>query len=148
MTELAGVPHEIVLDLPVEPESVDQVQDALERLWDGSDVAAVDRIRFETAVVEVAGNVVEHAYSFDQQAGNAGMRELAVRFRLAADSVEAVISDNGLPMEIDLAAVTMPGEEAESGRGLALAVAAVDELRYERDGGRNRWTMVCRRTSA
>ncbi len=147
MTDPSGVPREVDLDLPVEPESLDQVQDALERFWDGSDVSTVDRIRFETAVVEVAGNVVEHAYSFDQLAGNAGVRELAVRFRLGADVVEAVISDNGLPMEIDLAAVTMPGEEAESGRGLALAVAAVDELRYERDGGRNRWTMICRRTA-
>ena len=38
----------------------------------------------------------------------------------------------------------MPGEMAESGRGLPLASAALDELDYRREGSSNVWTMVRR----
>ena len=35
----------------------------------------------------------------------------------------------------------LPDASAESGRGLALVGMVVDELRYEREGDRNRWTV-------
>ncbi|GAA1479296.1 ATP-binding protein [Nocardioides aestuarii] len=140
--------HELVLDLPVSPGAIDEVQDALARFWelDGA-VTMLDRIRFESALVEIVGNAVEHAYAFDSTSGGVG-RALEVRLLLDAARVEAEVSDNGLPVEIDLGQVTMPGEDAESGRGLALALAAVDDMRYERSGGRNRWVLVCRRDQA
>jgi len=138
--------HELVLDLPVTPEAVDEVQDALARFWDlDGDVTMLDRIRFETALVEIVGNVVEHAYALDSTSGHEVGRALQVRLALDSSSVEAEVSDNGLPVEIDLGQVTMPDEDAESGRGLALAIAAVDDMRYEHSGGRNRWVLVCRR---
>lgn len=138
--------HALVLDLAVTPAAVDEVQDALPGLWDlDGAVTAVDRIRFETALVEVVGNVVEHAYEMDSTSGHVPGRALQVRLSLTAATVEGEVSDNGVPVELDLARVTMPGEDAESGRGLALALAAVDDLRYERSGGRNRWVLVCRR---
>lgn len=141
--ELPGDPvAERALELPVELESVDRVQDALAELWEQDPtVAVVDRLRLETAVVEVVGNVVEHAYA----AGSHDGRVLEVHLQLSTEVVGAVISDNGMPVELDLGSVTMPDEDAESGRGLALTLAAVDDLRYVRLGGRNRWTMVCRR---
>jgi serine/threonine-protein kinase RsbW len=37
----------------------------------------------------------------------------------------------------------MPGAEAESGRGLALALAALDHLEHQRVDGRNRWLLRC-----
>ena len=49
---------------------------------------------------------------------------------------------------LDLGEVTMPGDEAESGRGLALALASLDHLTHERVDGRNRWTMVCERADS
>lgn len=138
--------HDVVLDLQVRPEAVDDVQDALARLWElDADVTMLDRIRFETALVEIVGNVVEHAYALDSSSGHDGGRALQVRLGLDGTAIEAEVSDNGLPVEIDLGEVTMPGEDAESGRGLALAVAAVDDMHYERSGGRNRWVLVCRR---
>jgi serine/threonine-protein kinase RsbW len=137
---------EVVVELPAEPESLDQVQDALEQVWSGEpSVTMVDRIRFETAVVEIVGNVVEHAYQLDTTSGHDPGRALEVRFRLTDALLEAEVSDNGLPVAIDLGAVTMPDEDAESGRGLALALATVDDLSYERSDGRNRWVLVCRR---
>lgn len=138
--------HQVVLDLPVTPDAVDEVQDALARFWeaDGA-VTLLDRIRFETALVEIVGNVVEHAYALDSVSGHEVGRALQVTLALGAATIEAEVSDNGLPVEIDLGQVTMPEEDAESGRGLALALAAVDDMRYERSGGRNRWLLVCRR---
>ncbi len=132
-------------EAPVEEQSLDLVQDRLETLWAGDDsVAAADLIRFETVVVEVVGNIVEHAFEHDS---SPGVRRLTVDLTLAQDRVEAHLYDNGLPAEIDLGAVTMPDEDALSGRGLALAVAAVDEVGYERVDGRNHWRLLCRRTA-
>ena len=37
----------------------------------------------------------------------------------------------------------MPDADAESGRGLALAAAAVDDMSYERVEGRNHWRLRC-----
>jgi serine/threonine-protein kinase RsbW len=137
--------HTVALDLRVTPDAVDEVQDALARFWEHDGVSMLDRIRFETALVEIVGNVVEHAYELDSGSGHPGGRALQVRLGLDDASIEAEVSDNGLPVEIDLGLVTMPDEDAESGRGLALAIAAVDDMRYERSGGRNRWVLVCRR---
>jgi serine/threonine-protein kinase RsbW len=130
-------------DAPVAEESLDLVQDRLAALWErDASVDPADRMRLEMAVVEVVANIIEHAFAADSAATG---RVLHVDLRLDPESVEAVLSDNGLPTELDLGTVTMPGEDAVSGRGLALAVAAVDEIGYERVGGRNRWTLRCRR---
>lgn len=132
-------------DAPVEPESLDLVQDRLEAFWArDTTVSVTDRTRFEMAVVEILGNVLEHAFELDARARG---RLLTVTLSLAPDQIMALMSDNGLPAEIDLGDVTMPGEDATSGRGLALAIAAVDDVGYERVEGRNHWRVVCRRTA-
>lgn len=129
----------------VEPESLDLVQDHLEAFWArDTTVSVADRTRFEMAVVEIVGNILEHAFELD--ASGRG-RLLTVTLSLAADQITALMSDNGLPAEIDLGEVTMPGEDATSGRGLALAIAAVDDVGYEHVAGRNHWRVVCRRTA-
>ena len=77
--------HAVVLDLQVRPEAVDDVQDALARLWElDADVTMLDRIRFETALVEIVGNVVEHAYALDSSSGHDGGRALQVRLGVLA----------------------------------------------------------------
>jgi serine/threonine-protein kinase RsbW len=130
---------------PVEPESLDLVQDRLETFWERDEsVSTADRIRFEMAIVEIVGNIVEHAFELDADARG---RLLTVALSLGPDQIEAVLSDNGLPAAIDLEAATMPDEDATSGRGLALAVAAVDEVGYERVDGRNHWRLMCRRNA-
>jgi serine/threonine-protein kinase RsbW len=132
-------------EAPVQPEGIDLVQDRLAAFWSHDEsVSPADRMRLELAVVEVVANIVEHAFTVDADQGG---RLLTVELVLTADHVEAVLSDNGVPVAIDLGAVTMPDEDATSGRGLALAVAAVDEVAYERIDGRNRWRLVCRRTT-
>jgi serine/threonine-protein kinase RsbW len=61
------------------------------------------------------------------------------------DRVEARMRDNGVPAHVDSAGAQMPGEDAEGGRGLALA-AAVADLAHVREDDGNTWTVVRHRT--
>jgi len=133
------------LSAPATPAMLDLVHSVLEKLWEQhDDVGAEDRIRFETAVIEVLGNIVEHAYALDAAPADA-LRRFDVSLSATPEELVARFGDNGVPMAIDLSEVAMPGEDAESGRGLALAVAALDDLSYERVDGRNLWRLTCRR---
>ncbi|WP_019135147.1 ATP-binding protein [Cellulomonas massiliensis] len=123
----------VEVDLDGDDEAVlDRVHDALARLWrSASDVDETDRIALETAVVEVAGNVVRH--------GAAGPgRHLA----LTADArrLVAEVTQPGPPPPLDLAAA-MPGSDQESGRGLALTRLLVDLTCAERAGA-TVWTLA------
>ncbi|QIG45369.1 ATP-binding protein [Nocardioides anomalus] len=132
----------------VAPEVVDRVLDELAALWERSpEVAVADRTRFEMGVVEILGNIVEHAFRVDDGHGVAhpGGRELTVEVTVDPEALTAVLGDNGQPVELDLGDVTMPDADAESGRGLALALAALDHLEHQRVDGRNRWTLRCDR---
>jgi len=139
----AGATSGFEMSVPADPESLDVVHEALQELWDADDsVSDLDRMRFETGTMEVLGNVVEHAWRVDD---NVSGRRLEIAVTITADRLLAVCGDDGRPAEIDLSAVTMPGEDAESGRGLALALAALDDLAYSRAGGRNTWALTCLR---
>ena len=53
-------------EAPVEPESLDLVQDRLAEFWAHDEsVSPADRMRLELAVVEVVANIVEHAFVLD-----------------------------------------------------------------------------------
>jgi serine/threonine-protein kinase RsbW len=143
---LEDVPGRLALSAPANPEMLDLVHAVLEQLWaNHADVSKADRNRFETAVIEVLANIVEHAYELEP-AGTLG-EQPARRFEIVLGTTDAELvasfADDGLPAELDLSSVGMPGEEAESGRGLALAAAAADDLSYERVDGRNHWRLVC-----
>ena len=130
---------EYSLTAPAEAGSLEQVHAALQDLWaEHDDVRAADRVLFETAVIEVAGNIAQHAPD--------GMRlEFTLNLRVKPDQVEAEFRDDGRPVDIDLGALALPDDFAESGRGLAMARAAVHELQYRRDGTTNQWRIVRRR---
>jgi serine/threonine-protein kinase RsbW len=124
------------------PASLESIHDLVERLWSGLvDVSPADRVRFETAVVEVAGNIIEHAGPTD----DGSPVWLTFTAKAGPSLIQGEFTDDGGRSEVDLAAVQMPGVDAEDGRGLALALALCDEVRYERLGAANRWTLVCHR---
>ncbi|MGY1781495.1 ATP-binding protein [Geodermatophilus sp. SYSU D01036] len=126
-----------VLRAAARPEVLGPVHDLLAELWlDEDGVGRAARTRFETAVAEVAANIVEHAAA-------SGARELVLRLRGLPDRVEAVFEDDGGP--VTLGPGGWPPDDAERGRGLELARAAVDAVHYERDGNRNRWVLVLAR---
>ena len=120
------------------PQSLDLLHDLLAHVGElHPDIDPADLMMFETAVVEIAGNVVEHGRP---------RGEVVWDFRLTVrpDRLESSLTDSGEEYAGPLDPA-MPDALAESGRGFALARATLDELGYERVDGRNRWRMVRRR---
>ncbi|MFJ4219568.1 ATP-binding protein [Curtobacterium luteum] len=132
MTTATGA-HRVELDCP--PDDVTAVHEFLARVWQAEpSVSAEDRMALELALVELASNVIEHA---------ARDRGVACQVDLAcsAEGYAAVVTDDGAPASVDPGAAALPEDLAESGRGLALVQMVVDELRYDRVGDRNRWSL-------
>jgi serine/threonine-protein kinase RsbW len=135
--------HTCWLTIPAQPDSVDEIHDLIESLWAGQPLfPPADRLRFETAVIEVAGNIVTHA-----AAGRSGHPEMTVELTLTVtpEVATACFRDNGgaaAASGLDLAAARMPDTMAESGRGLALTRALADDVTYQRAGSANVWTIT------
>jgi serine/threonine-protein kinase RsbW len=118
------------------PDDPDAVYAALASLWhERADVDEMDRMMFDTALVELVSNVIQHAMS---------TTTVMCRLHIAAgdDELSAVLVDTGEPPDIDIGPRAMPDEFAESGRGLAFIQALVDDFQYERSEGRNVWTIT------
>ncbi|MET1086593.1 MAG: ATP-binding protein [Arthrobacter sp.] len=121
-----------------QPEAIEAVHWHLDSLWeDASFVPEIDRMTFATAVVEAACNVVQHAVPDSAEPVDLGV-DICVR----ETSLRAKISAFGAA-DPDLAATdpTMPDEEAESGRGLALIRALVTTVTFRRTDGTNTWVL-------
>jgi serine/threonine-protein kinase RsbW len=139
---MAETPVERFLDADVSVESVEAVHDLLASWWpDLGDLDTRVRFAFETAVVEIAGNIVEHTRTLEAATG----RRFTLVLSANADLLTATFEDNGLPAGVDLSAVTMADVDDEGGRGLALTLASIDVLDYRYRGGRNIWRLECRR---
>ncbi len=139
-SELCAADNRLHLSAPADPEILDLVHAMVEHLCSARPEADDrTRARFETALIEILANVVEHAYERDPGTG----RRIHVQLALHGRELVAHLGDNGQPMALDMSCVTMPGEMAESGRGLAIASAALDDLSYERVEGRNYWILLC-----
>jgi serine/threonine-protein kinase RsbW len=133
------VPAELSLRAPGVPASLDDVHALLLRAWDRHpDVGDDDRMRFEIAVVEIAGNVVEHA-------GDPDPVDFELAVRVEDDRLEARFQDPGRCVDVDFSTADMPDGLAETGRGVALALATADELTYRRVGAVNHWLVLRRR---
>lgn len=131
------------------PTDVHLLHEALERFWSGfmaaasPDLAPAWRLYFETAVLEIANNIVQHATADQAQPGT-----LALRLSGHADRVAACFHDwgqpyTGGPIEARAVENVTVADLPERGYGLAAARDAVDWLQYSRDGsGRNCWSLV------
>lgn len=130
---------EHTLEVLTGPDTLAQIQQTLDLAWSEDEIPDHSRMCMELAVSEIATNIIEH--SGDGQ---------PVRLRMVVDvrpeSVAVKFTDDGHPAPVDLARVSMPGEAAESGRGLALAHRVLDELSYTRDPRGNHWTLIRRRS--
>ncbi|MEJ1154448.1 MULTISPECIES: ATP-binding protein [Microbacterium] len=112
----------------------DRVLDALAALWEsGPPVPAEDREPFALAVSEIAANIVEHASAREPV-------HVSLTLTMTETMLEAVFTDTADPALIDLSSIQMPDWHAESGRGLALALATLDELVHETHEG-NTWRL-------
>jgi serine/threonine-protein kinase RsbW len=127
-----------VLDSLAVPDSLDLLHDLLERVGrENPQLAQSDLMLFETAVIEVAGNVVEHGKP-------PGQVRWSFRLAVRPDRLKGTLSDSGEEYPGGAWGTDMPEPMEEDGRGLALATAVLDSLVYERAGDINEWTMVRR----
>jgi serine/threonine-protein kinase RsbW len=119
---------------------LDEMHQLLAETWRAhADVAEVDREILALSLSEIVTNVVRHGVT-------ASTSTIAVR--VTDDAVTAVVRDDGAAIAPDVVErATWPDDAfAESGRGIVTAREALDELRYERVGDENVWTLVRRRT--
>jgi serine/threonine-protein kinase RsbW len=118
------------------PESLSLLHDLLDRVSrEHPGIDSADLMLFETAVIEVAGNVVEHGRP-------RGRVTWAFRIDILPDRLEASLSDSGEEYPGGTWGTQMPADPMqENGRGLALATAVLDSLTYERRDHANHWRM-------
>ena len=104
-------------DLEGTQSSLDSMHELFAELWVGApEISPRDRVLFSIAVAEIVANIIEH--------GQDRYDSWKLDLRACNDHLEASIRHPGPLVEQALAAWTMPDEEAEGGRGLALAAAA------------------------
>jgi hypothetical protein len=119
------------------------VQEALGRIWTRIRPPADSLFRrlFDTAVAEVAADLLESARRED------GSMHLDLEISVWSDRVEAHFSDDARPLARKIVARGLGAAElpAERGRGLQIALVALEELEYETAGGRNRSRLLKQR---
>jgi serine/threonine-protein kinase RsbW len=89
----------------------------------------------ETAVIEIAGNLIEHGRPPGQ---------VRYRFTLGVhpDRLEVLLCDSGEQFADSLDHLGLPDALAEGGRGLFLANEVLHSLVYARTPEANTWTLV------
>lgn len=123
-----------VLEGLAELEFVDRLLDTLDGLWETADyVPDLDRTLFMLAVSEITTNIAKHSE---------GPVAVRVQLDVSPEQLQATIRDTALPAGIDWESVELADPEAESGRGLALARSALDELDHDADPRGNTWTLA------
>ena len=141
--------------VPATAGQLDAIHAALDRFWAKADTAVTRspdgewRARFVTAAGEIAANIVRHAHPPGRPPG-----PMRLVLRAYPDRVEACFNDQGLaygfpppsegPPE-EGSPESDPLELSESGRGLAIARAFLDELEYRHtEEGTNEWRLMKR----
>lgn len=119
------------------PEAIDAIHAELDAVWeDASFVPDIDRMKFATAVIEAASNVIQHAVP-----ESAAPVELGVDLRIRKGRLTATISAVGAASPELAVEPSMPGGDSESGRGLALIRALVTTMTFIRQDGTNMWVL-------
>ena len=126
-------PAELTFSAPARPECLDRIHDLLAQLWQQHpEVSEGDRIMFTTAVLEVGNNILTHGTPIT----------ISVVVTADAGQLEAGLTDDGAAAPVNLKPAVLPGDLAESGRGLAIVQMAVDEVTHHYANGRNHWHLL------
>ena len=123
------------------PDDVELVHDLLNSVWaDASNIGSADRFSFETALVELAANIIRHA---DVGIGIS----YSITVQIFDGQLEATVIDDGEHTSVEHTETDMPDDLSESGRGIPLINALVDHFSFDRDGDFNRWQIIRNLTS-
>lgn len=92
----------------------------------------------QLAAHEVCTNIIDHAYG-----GEPGQR-ITARLTLEARPRRLVVEleDRGRPCDLDAIGEPDLSQPRESGYGMVLIRSLMDEVRYSRRAGGNRWRLV------
>ncbi|NRD07866.1 ATP-binding protein [Rathayibacter agropyri] len=122
-------------------DGVSVVHQSLTELWEEApDVERVDRMSFETALIELTSNIVQHAHSYRHVI-------CVVEIHVSATELRASLNDSAEEAPAEVADVRpMPDEWEEAGRGIPFIHALVSEFSYRRVDGQNLWTLARART--
>lgn len=122
------------LSLRVPPDDIDVIHEYIDDIWrQHSDVGEIDRMRFTTALVELASNVLQHS------AKDSFIAELTTT--VDGERIHCEVSDSAPRVDLQFDEFAMPGPDAESGRGIVFIQRLVDELHYERRDNTNVWSI-------
>ena len=128
---------EYVLEGFAVPEELDAVHALLaQAAGEHPGLDPTDVMLFETAIIEIANNVVEHGRP-------EGKVRWKFRIQVREDEIEANLDDTGQTFAPERGKA-MPSEDAESGRGLPIAEALLDQIEFKRTDDTNHWRMVRR----
>ncbi|MDP5228524.1 MULTISPECIES: ATP-binding protein [Arthrobacter] len=115
------------------PAFVEDVLDTLDSLWEATPfVPDEDRTLFMLAVSEVTTNIAQH--------GGDGVH-VEAQFSVDGNQLIALLRDTAPPAGLDPGPAVMPGTDCESGRGLALTLAVLDDFQHDGAGDGNVWTL-------
>jgi serine/threonine-protein kinase RsbW len=118
------------------PEQLAAVHDLLRQAAaDHPELDSTDIMLFETAVIEIANNVVEYGRP-------AGEIEWELRLRVTDDAIEGELFDTGQEFKPSLSGGGMPDPMSEHGRGMPIAEAVLDKIDFERIEDTNHWKMT------
>ena len=131
-----------ILTLRTPADDINVVHAYIERIWAlHPDLDVMDKLRFETALIELAANVIQHADD-----GKSIVADVSIV--IDSDYIHGRISDSSPAVKVDLTRREMPDGDAESGRGIAFIQRLVDVLHYERRDEENLWVIEKRRADA
>ena len=131
----------VVLETVTGPGTLDAIQISLDEFFAvHRQVPHPVRLDLSIAAAEIGANIIEHA-------GAGRPVHLHMEIGLFPDEVWITFTDDGVAAQVNLAAAGLPDENAERGRGLAIAQAVLRELSYRRNAA-NHWTLVSQRFSA
>lgn len=114
------------------PEALEEFDGLLAKTWlVNNHVPEAIRMQVSIAVGEIGANIIKYG------------APARVRMEVKALPTEVWVEfeDDGIPVDIDLTDISLPDDMAETGRGLALAQAALARLSYRRDTA-NHWILV------
>lgn len=114
---------------------IEQLHAALAAFWHEAPITTEAQIRFSTALVEVVANILQHAVrGYDAP--------IQLRLRCTPYRIEARLVDRGRAWHLPATTFSLPADNEESGRGLAIASAILDTLQYRRFRDVNCWRLV------
>jgi serine/threonine-protein kinase RsbW len=122
---------------PATPRAIDELHTELDLMWQtASFVPEFDQMAFTTAVIEAASNLVQHGV-----AAPGCDLILGVALTVRTSMLSARISEIGAVPSPELPAASLPDDDQEDGRGLALIEALLTTITVELRGDTKVWVL-------